>query len=457
MLSGSKHRVRAHCAIPLAAALGASIAHSAVLTVGPRGRFARIEDAASRAWPGDTVLVHPLAGNKPYEKTAVYVRRPRVYFRAARREGEARVKISGKGFDYSGRGSTPRAIFQFNRGTDGCLLEGFELFEAHNGSHNGAGVRVNQANHVTVRDCEIRNCDMGMMSNSDRGSPKTMVGLLVERCVIHHNGSFEHPGYNHNLYMGGTSLTLRFCDIHSSLTGHNVKSRAHHVRVEYCYVHDSLNREFDLVDAVDTTAPESHAVLVGNVIAKDPRCKGNKAVVHFGQDGGKDHDGTIYLVHNTIVTPFISPVVDLSARSARAHFVGNIVYDNGSNQRGQKLVVARRGAALAKVTGTHNWLSSGFASGLAGTGIDAKVQVLAKTGVKLPFAGEQDYRLRLPVRGIVDLGIDVKKIALPSAPSLVVIREPKPPLYWQYKHPAGGEERKLRGRPDLGAYEYRRR
>ena len=450
----------ARCALAFGlTALGSLTSQSAVLTVGPRGRFARIEDAASRARPGDTVLVHPLAGNKPYEKVAVYVRRPRVYFRAARREGDPRVKLSGRGFDYSGRGSTPRAIFQFNRGTDGCLLEGFELSEAHNGSHNGAGVRVNQANRVTIRDCEIHHNDMGMMSNSGKGSPETMVGLLVERCVIHHNGSFQRPGYNHNLYMGGTSLTLRFCDIHSSLTGHNVKSRAHHVRVEYCYVHDSANREFDLVDAVDTARPESHAVLVGNVIAKDPRCKGNKAVVHFGQDGGKDHDGTIYLVHNTIVTPFISPVVDLSAKSARARFVGNIVYDNGSNQRGQKLVVARAGAKLSNVTGSHNWLSSGFASGLAGTGVDAERQVLAKAGAKLPFAGGDDYRLRLPVRGVVDVGLEVKGIALPSAPSLglVMTLEPKPPLYWQYKHPAGGERRKLRGRPDLGAYEYRRR
>jgi len=32
-------------------------------------------------------------------------------------------------------------------------------------------------------------------------------------------------------------------------------------------------------------------------------------VIHFGQDGGKEHNGILWLVHNTIVTPFISPVV----------------------------------------------------------------------------------------------------------------------------------------------------
>ena len=70
------------------------------------------------------------------------------------------------------------------------------------------------------------------------------------------------------------------------------------------------DREFDLVDGdANTEAPGSHAVLVGNVIAKAKGCKGNHAVIHFGQDGGKDHRGTLYLVHNTIVQPFGSQKV----------------------------------------------------------------------------------------------------------------------------------------------------
>ncbi len=206
----------------------------------------------------------------PYERTAVYVRQERLTFRAVPAEGSRWVKVDGSGFDYSGRGSTPRAIFQFNAGTDHCVLEGFELCGAHNDSHNGAGVRINQANHVIVRNCSIHDNDMGIMSNGD-GSPERGVNQLIEFCEIHHNGDPADPGYNHNLYLGGTSVTLRFCEVHSSLTGHNVKSRAHHNRVEYCYVHDSANREFDLVDAADTARPDSHAVLLGNIIVKAPQ------------------------------------------------------------------------------------------------------------------------------------------------------------------------------------------
>ena len=166
--------------------------------------------------------------------------------------GSQWVKLSGKGGDQSGRGSRPRAIFQFNDTANHCVLEGFELFGAHNASHNGSGVRINQASYVTVRNCSIHDNDMGIMSNGD-GTTNAAANQRIECCVIHHNGDLGDPGYNHNLYLGGTSVTVRFCEIHSSLTGQNFKSRAHFNRIEYCYVHDSANRDFDLVDSRDPT------------------------------------------------------------------------------------------------------------------------------------------------------------------------------------------------------------
>ncbi len=344
----------------LALATATLAAHGAELAVGPGQAFGRIEQALAQAQPGDVVLVHPLPENAPYEREALRVTVPRLTIRAAAPDGR-RVPIDGRGYDYSGRGSVPRAIVQFNRGADGCVLEGFELHGAHNASHNGAGVRINQANDVTVRGCDIHNNDMGVMSNGD-GTPATASGQLIERCLIRSNGDTSHPGYNHNLYLGGTSVTLLACEVHSSLTGHNVKSRAHRTAVIACYVHDSANREFDLVDARgDTTAPGSDAVLAGNIIVKAPQCRGNRAVIHFGQDGGHDHTGTLYLVHNTIVTPYISPVVTLSAPGARAALYNNIVWNGGAEQHGQVLVDARGSSAGERgVEGGGNWVSGTF-------------------------------------------------------------------------------------------------
>ena len=425
-----------------------SFAAAAELAVGPGKRFARIADANAKARPGDVILVYPRKDNRPYEKERIYVRRKNLTFRGVPAAGQRRVRISGKGFDYTGRGSTPRAIFQFNRGTDNCTLEGFELFDAHNFSHNGAGVRINQANNVTIRNCSIHNNDMGIMSNGD-GTPKAAVNQRIERCEIHHNGTFKHPGYNHNLYLGGTSATLRFCEVHSSLTGHNVKSRAHHTRVEYCYIHHSSNREFDLVDAADTARPESHAVLIGNIIVKDPKCRGNRAVIHFGADGRKQHDGTIYLVHNTIVTPFITPVVTLSTSKAKARLVGNIITDGGVNQRGQTIAMVRNGANAANVTGTHNWFGRNFTI-VRGTGMDMKANAFGK-GAPPVFADAKKHDYRLADRSLraFAAGLSASKIKLPSVPGRT---ESEPPLAWQYRHPAEGEKRPTEAKATVGAY-----
>ena len=147
------------------------ICRAATLEAGPGKRFQRIEEANARAQAGEVILVYPLGGDQPYQTTAVFVRQRRLTFRGMPSEGSRWVKISGKGFDYSGRGSTPRAIFQFNPGADDGVLEGLELADAHNGSQNGAGVRINQANQVTIRNCSIHDNDMGIMSNGD-GVPR---------------------------------------------------------------------------------------------------------------------------------------------------------------------------------------------------------------------------------------------------------------------------------------------
>ena len=428
----------------------ASTTAAATLEVGPGKTFTRIEEANAKAQPGDVILVYPLPNDQPYEKTAVYVRQKGLTFRAVPAKGSRWVKISGKGFDYSGRGSTPRAIFQFNRATDDCVLEGFELLGAHNQSHNGAGVRINQANHVTVRNCNIHHNDMGIMSNGD-GTLAAAVNQRIENCIIHHNGDFDHPGYNHNLYLGGTSVTLSGCEVHNSLTGHNVKSRAHHTRVEYCYIHHSANREFDLVDSADTALPESHAVLMGNIIVKDPRCKGNRTLLHFGQDGGREHDGTVYLIYNTIITPFISPVVDLSSPGAKAHLLGNLVCDGGAKQNNQKIAVVRAGAEMQNVTGKFNWFSGGF-TGLAETSLDPKENLLRRVTEPIFIAPDQhNYRLAKQMARAMTTRLPASRIEVPPTPG-VKQTDRQGTLTRQYRHPGGTEKRPAKKTLTLGAY-----
>ncbi len=314
-----------------------------LITVGPGRDTATLEEAYIAAAAGAAIVVYPQSGNAPYLQPALQIYKSGISFHGVI-AGGARVKLDGAGFNYTGAGAVPRAIFQFNPGADGGSVEGFELYNATNDTHNGAAVRINQANDVLVRNCEIRDNDMGLMSNGSV-SADTARNQRIEFCHIHHNGNLTDPGYNHNLYLGGTSVLARGCVIHHSLTGHNFKSRAHFNRVEGCYVYYSANREFDLVDdAENTAAQNSHSVLLDNVIIKDPACPGNRAVLQFGQDGGNAHNGTLYLVHNTIATPFQSPVVTLSATGAGLELHNNIVWDMQSGQSDQALLAVSGGA-----------------------------------------------------------------------------------------------------------------
>lgn len=423
---------------------------AATLEVGPGKPFGRIEDANSRAQVGDVILVHPNADGKPYERVAVYVGKAWLTFRGVPGKNGELVKLSGEGVDYSGAGSTPRAMFQFNRGTDGCVLEGFEISGAHNSDHIGAGVRIVFANNVTVRNCDLHNNDAAVMSSGD-GSLTSGVNQRLEFCRIHHNGVPGGRGYNHNLYLDGASVTIHGCEVYASLAGHNVKSRAHYTRVEYCYVHYAANREFDIVDSEGTEFPGSDAVLVGNIIVKDPECKANQGVIHFGKDGKKRRDGTLYLIHNTIVTPFRSPVLDLSDETARARCTNNIFCGTGQDQM---LARATKGGAREwNAFGTHNWISQSF------QGITERFRANPNTisREKLVFADPTAGNWRLAARNaaIVDAGLPWEELDIPPLPPVPWkdLGKQRFSVDWHYRHPAGVEKRVDPGKPDLGAYE----
>ena len=300
-----------------------AIAHAATLEVGPNKPYTSLQAALAAAKKGDEISVFTTKKSTAYDKSALLIKTPGLNIHPA--DPNQPITINGGNFDYSGSGKIPRAIFQFDKGADGCTLQGFELSGAHNNSHNGAAVRINQANNITIKNCTIKNNDMGIMSNGEV-KDNTGANQLIEFCLIEKNGSDKEPGYNHNLYLGGASATVRGCEIAFSTTGHNLKSRAHHNWIEYNFIHDAANRELDLVDAGgNTDIPNSDSVLLGNIIRKAPNMNGNKTVIHFGKDGKADHTGTLWLVHNTITSDYISPIIDLSSPNSTAVLLNNII------------------------------------------------------------------------------------------------------------------------------------
>ena len=314
---------------------------AATLEVGVSRTYSRIEDALLKARPGDVISVYP----GDYQKTALLVKTPNVHLKAA----AEKIMLDGMGFNYSGKGSTPRAIIQFEASASGCTLDGFILLNASNESFNGAGVRINQANNITVRNCVIQKNEMGIMSNGSVQA-NTATNQLIEECLISDNGTQKQAGYNHNLYLGGTSVTVRNCEVARSVTGHNIKSRAHVTRVEQCNVHDSANREFDLVDGEgNTDILNSDAYLVENRIVKSDNCSGNRNVIHFGKDGKSQHSGTLYLVRNRIQSKYATAIVDVSDGKG-VHFHDNTI------SGGTKPLLYNLHAPDAKAFGSGNRL-----------------------------------------------------------------------------------------------------
>ena len=349
----------------------------AVISVGDGRDYARIEQAVMAAAPGDTIQVYPSAAG--YHHVAVKVETAGLVIQGM---GATPVALDGSGFDYSGAGRVPRAVFQIDPSASGTTIENFDISGAHNGTFNGAGVRINAADGVTVRGCTIHNCDMGIMSN---GSSATAGGVnqLITRCNIHDNGNAGDPGFNHNLYLAGQSVTVRFCSIWRSLTGHNLKSRAHFTAVEYCFIHDSANREIDLVEDASTARPNSNALLLGNLIVKDPSCSGNRGVIQFGRERGS-RTGTLYLINNTIVTPFESTVVAVTAPGCTARLYNNVICNPADSR--PVLVAGASGGSVLSAAGAGNWLSPGYA--LGGTALRRRMQVFGTARSPSPFAGK---------------------------------------------------------------------
>ena len=128
--------------------------------------------------------------------------------------GASRPLFDATGLNVSGSLPNPRAVFQIE--ADYIAVENLEFGHATNGD-NGAGIRVTSGNNVTVQNCRIALCDMGIMCDSNSN-------LVIEASEICSNGTSLYDGYSHNLYLGGTDATLSFCYIHDSLYGQNFKT-----------------------------------------------------------------------------------------------------------------------------------------------------------------------------------------------------------------------------------------
>jgi len=321
----------------------------ATLQVGPSRALKTIASAVEKAGPGTTILIDPGTYNEAVHLNKNGQAGAPITLRGVSGADGARPVLDGTGVSVSGFRSTPRALIQVEG--DYYCVENLEMKNARNGN-NGAGIRLLGCHFTTVRNCKVTYCDMGIQG----GDEET---FLLERSEIAFNGTKDFDGYSHNFYLMGNRTVIRYCHIHDSLFGQNVKTRGHYTELWYNLIADSEEGEIGPVDGgARTAAANSNFLMVGNVVISKPNRKGNPSkYIDFGADGadGAKHDGTIFIYNNTFIagTPRVC-FLRLSTDKSKGVVSNNIFI-------GSDKVVGEKGAGLK---GTNNFFSAGGAAEL---------------------------------------------------------------------------------------------
>lgn len=425
----------------------ATLGQAADVVIGAGRGFLRIEDGLSALKAGDTLLIYPRPDGQPYEQVAIRITEPDITVRSA---PGTTVALDGTGVLYTGSGAVPRAIIEFAPDAHGGRVEGLHLTNARNRDGNAAGIRINAADNVTIANCVLASNDMGIISN---GSHDRMRGLVIRDCHIHGNGAPDGRELSHNCYLSGADARLIGCRIEGSVDGHNLKSRTRSLLVEGCIIRHSANRECDVVDAEGVTdRPGGIVLLVGCVIVKDPNCTGNRGVIHVGQDGGGNRLATCWLLHCTIIHPFSTAVVELSAPGAEVALLNTVIADPTGGGHGRALV-ERRGAGSTTPTFLGGcWLPYGHE--IPST---AKQVVVGAFNAQPPLRDPTtDWRLTAAAEApFRSGGLDLSAAPLPIA--MLAADHPlrqRPPILHEPVLDGGSRERQTKAAADLGAFEW---
>ncbi|WP_456405009.1 hypothetical protein [Thiolapillus sp.] len=311
-----------------------------------------------------------------------------------------------------------------------------------NYASNAAAIYVEVAQHLTIRNCILRDSGNGLFIGVNRGRTRD---VLIEGNRIYDNG-IEGSIYQHNTYTSALGIIYQnnyLGPLRSGAEGNNLKDRSAGLVVRYNWI-ESGNRQLDLVDGEDSATVVDHAdyektFVYGNVLI-EPDGAGNSQIVHYGGDSGNEsiyRKGMLYFYHNTVVSTRSgnTTLVRLSTNDEHADIRNNILYASAG---GDYLAILNY-AGIAELN--NNWISSGWvdAHGSVSGSLDASNNI---TGADPGFvnAGVQDYSL------------GKNSPAVDQAASLAAGALPYPALRQYVKH-ASSESRSQTTRQDLGAFE----
>jgi hypothetical protein len=308
---------------------------------------------------------------------------------------------------------------------------------------NAAGIYVEKAEDLLIRDCVLSDCGNGLFIGIFGGATKRMV---VEGCYLHGNG-IEGSAYEHNSYTAAVGIDFRlnrYGPLRVGCGGNNLKDRSVGTVIRCNWI-EGGNRQLDLVDCEDEPAlsgdPAYRTTFVfGNVLLEGTD-DGNSQIVHYGGDSGKTgsyRKGTLHFYGNTVC----------SYRSGNTTLFRLSTNNESCDCRGNILYVGQPGSRLAMLDADGNlelrgnWIKPGWVAShgtLRGSILDRGGQITDGPVGFLDEAG-RDFRLAesSPCRGM--------------GPALAAAAVPAHGLVEQYRMHQTGETRPIGGPPDLGAF-----
>ena len=310
-------------------------------------------------------------------------------------------------------------------------VEGIEFSGSRVRHHNGAGIRL-EGPGLTLRHCYFHNNQMGILTGGNAESD-----ILIEHSEFARNTvDYAATGrLGHNIYIGNVrSFTLRFSQVHSATTGHNVKSRARFNRIEYNRIMDERRGGSSyLVDL----ANGGFSVILGNVLHQGTGNQNNR-MISYAAEGATNPDQRLFVVHNTMANDDHNGVFVQNRGTVPAVILNNLFVGEGRVAAGPAVV---RSNLLAR--------SSGGEVGRLLFADEETRQASTEFGNRwVPDTGllDQsafDYRLSEDSPAIDQAAPVGSAGGIDLAPT------------HEYASPGGVRPRVLHGRPDLGAYEYR--
>lgn len=287
---------------------------------------------------------------------------------------------------------------------------------------NGAAVFVHSGRNVTIRNCHIHSCCMGVQT----AYYPDVDNFVLRGNYIHNNGDFTRQRWGHNVYLQGRRTLVefnRFGEMYSD--GNNIKDRSQAVIIRYNWIQGGMSRQIDLVETGHY--PVAHAWVYGNVIISGKHTTNPKMILFGGDLPNRklSRSGTLYFFNNTVhfIKNHIDTFIYINRPDCNALILNNAFIGGGMSPR----------ITMGPIypTGTHNLtIRNAIASGFTNTVYGGFEQFKKSGGIRyFPHAGSI-----LLNRGTLQLPTKVKYMPSP-VPGRKITRPSFGPI-------------------DIGAYEY---